>query len=170
MYLLLTFMQMLAYCQARRVANTKSRSVQASHPKSTSAAAHAQARGLAFLANLSTARRSVSLPSVASMSSRTSHSASAMPSTPANLLSPLPLTPILQHVANLPSPTPPSKADKAAQEAEKAAQEVEELAHDMRTVRNELHRYKDDGVLPEDTPLDLVGHWDVSTAILLNSL
>ena len=28
----------------------------------------------------------------------------------------------------------------------------------MRTVKNELHRYKDDG----DAPLDLVGQWDVS--------
>jgi len=44
--------------------------------------------------------------------------------------------------------------------AEKAAREAEELAHDMHTVKNELHRYKDDGISPEGVLLDLVNRWD----------
>jgi hypothetical protein len=47
-------------------------------------------------------------------------------------------------------------------EAEKAALEAEERVRDLRSVRNELHRYKEEPLFAENVPLDLVSYWDVS--------
>jgi hypothetical protein len=71
-------------------------------------------------------------------------------------------SPILPSLAALPTATgatPPTDSEKAAQEAE-------ELARDLRSVRNELHRYKEDALIGDSNvpfaPLDLVRYWDVS--------
>jgi hypothetical protein len=71
--------------------------------------------------------------------------------------------------------------DNTAHEAEKAAQEAEELTQDMCTVKNELHRYKDDGSLSSFALwLEWVSGWgsgsrggglpDVSLSALLSLL
>jgi hypothetical protein len=69
-----------------------------------------------------------------------------------------PLTPILSNLTALPVPA------ATLTETEKVALEVEEHIRDLCTVRNELHRYKEEPLFPENAPLDLVGHWDVSLA------
>ena len=66
------------------------------------------------------------------------------------------LTPNLSRLTALPVPA------TALTETEKAAQEAEEHTRDLCTVRNELQRYKEEPLFPENVPLDLVGHWDVS--------
>lgn len=46
-------------------------------------------------------------------------------------------------------------------EAEKAAPEAEEYAHDLRTVQNDLNRYKEEPLFAESAPLGLVRYWYV---------
>jgi hypothetical protein len=67
----------------------------------------------------------------------------------------MPLTPILPNITAFPAPvaTP--------------ATEAEEHARDLRTVRNELKRYKEDPLFAESAPLDLVRYWDVRLTICL---
>jgi hypothetical protein len=77
-----------------------------------------------------------------------------MPTTPAS--GSMPLTPILSNNTALPIPA------TTLTKAEKAALEVEEHTRDLCTVRNELHRYKEEPLIPENVTLDLVSHWDVS--------
>lgn len=132
---------MLAHCRARRIANATAQQVplatQTNLPTSSRTNAMlAQARGYAHFMNLSTARRTVSLPSASRSSSNT----------PALTT---PTTPILPNLTALPAPvaTPPTEA--------------EEHAHDLRTVRNELNRYKEEPLFAESAPLDLVRYWGV---------
>lgn len=136
---------MLAHCRARRLANRcPVRQLSAiGHLSAGDTAARAQAHGFAQLKTLSTVRRNVSLPSM---------SGSNSPSTPLTpALSPLPLP---SETLQLPS-VPVSQLTAAEKEAE-------ELARDLRTVKNELHRWKEDPLAPDDAPFDLVRFWDVS--------
>jgi hypothetical protein len=155
---------MLAHCRARQIANTASQNVtvpshqvplatQANIPTSSRTnAALAQARGSTHFTGLSMIRRTVSLPSALRSSSNT-----PVLTTPTTQS--MPLTPILPNLTALPVPVaiPPTKAEKAAVEAE-------EYAHDLRTVRNELSRYKEEPLFAESAKLDLVRYWDVRSA------
>jgi hypothetical protein len=140
--------QMLAHCRARRIANATARQVapasQTNLSSSRTNAKLAQARRFTHFMNLSTARRTVLLPS-ASRSSNTP--ALTTPTTPVSQS--MPQTPILPNPTALPAPvaTPPTEA--------------EEHARDLRTVRNELNRYKEEPLFAESAPLDLVRYWDV---------
>jgi len=80
-----------------------------------------------------------------------------MPTTPAS--GSMPLTPILSNNTALPIPA------TTLTKAEKAALEVEEHTRDLCTVRNELHRYKEEPLIPENVTLDLVSHWDESERV-----
>ena len=51
--------------------------------------------------------------------------------------------------------------------SEKAAQEAEDQARDLRTVRDDLRRYKEEPPPPDDAPLDLVRYWNVSFLCML---
>ena len=151
---------MLSYCRAKRIANTTaqraSQTIQTSLsllPTSQANAILAQARGFTNFTGLSTARRTVSLPSVTRSSSGT-----PAPSTP--VFGSAPLTPILPDL--IPLSAPVGSAPTPPTEAEKAALEAEEHAHDLCAVRNELHRYKEEPLFAESIPMDLVGYWDVS--------
>ena len=44
--------------------------------------------------------------------------------------------------------------------------EEEERERDIRAVRNALYRYREEPVIPETEPLDLVQWWDVRTLII----
>jgi hypothetical protein len=150
---------MLAHCRARRLANAVSQPAasRTGVPTAGNGAAIAQARGFASLANLSAVRRTVSLPSTTRSSSNTP--APSTPTTP--LLGSETLTPILSNLTTLPSPTVSSPTT----EAEKAAQEAEDQACDLRTVRNDLHRYKEEPPPPDNVPFDLVRYWNVSFCV-----
>ncbi len=144
---------MLVHCRARRIANATAQQVPLVTQtnlgtSSRTNAALAQARVLTRFMNLSTARRIVSLPSA----SRSSNiSTLTTPTTPISQS-----TPLTPNFAALPASvaTPPT-------EAEKAALEAEEHVRDLRTVRNELDRYKEEPLFAESAPLDLVRYWDV---------
>jgi hypothetical protein len=142
---------MLAHCRARRIANATARqaplATQTNLPTSSrtdAVLAQARARAYTNFMNLSTARRSVSLPSA---SRRSSNTPALTTTTPVSRS--MPLTPILPNLTALPAPvaTPPTEA--------------EEHARDLRTVRNELNRYKEEPLFSEGAPLDLVRYWDV---------
>jgi len=115
----------------------------------------AQAWGFANFTNLSTVRRTVSLPSTTRSSSNTP--APSTPTTP--LLGPGTLTLILSNLTTLPFST---VSLSTTTEAEKAAQEAEDQARDLRTIRNDLHYYKEEPPPPDNVPLDLVHYWNVS--------
>ncbi len=144
--------QMLAHCRAKRCANAVSQSAasQIGGPTAGNGAAIAQARGFANFTSLSIDRQTVLLPSMARSLSNT-------PST-TPLLGPGTLTPILSNLITLPSPI----VSSSTTEEEEAAQEAENQAHDLRTVQNDLHRYKEEPSSPDDVPLDLVHYWNVS--------
>jgi hypothetical protein len=108
-------------------------------------AARAQAGGMALLANVSTMRRTISLPSISG------HLAQSRSNTPSPLTNP---PAVVQ--ACMPAVTRQT-------EAEKAAREAEELAEDKRAVRTEFDRYLGDGLVGTGSPLNLVGYWDVSS-------
>lgn len=145
---------MIAHCRARRIANASQPAAsQAGFPTAGNGAAIAQARGFANFTSLSTTRRTVSLPSTARSSSNTP--APSTPTTPSLELGSL--TPILSNLTNLPVPT----VLPSTTEAQKAAQEAEDHAHDLRTVRNDLHRYKEEPPPPNGVPLDLIRYWNV---------
>jgi hypothetical protein len=148
---------MLLHCRARRISNEKTRSEasRACVPQ-TSPAVRAQAQGVLRLAGLSTMRRTPSLPSIATATSRSLSNAPTNTPLPSTATSP----PSLPDLAVLPQPTA----------AEKATQEAEELARDRRTVSNELYRYKEDPILDDVKPLDLLQYWDVCLSFSLNNL
>jgi hypothetical protein len=136
---------MLAYCRENRksaVPVIPSLS-QTAFGHRGDAASRNQASGIASLANISTTRRTVSLPSISG------HSNS--PST-----APTPSPPPLSTV-----PTP-SVSDHDISDADRAAQEQQELAYDQKTVEKELDRWVIDPLWPKSKPLNLVRYWDVS--------
>jgi hypothetical protein len=151
------YSQMLSHCRAKRIANTANQQMRPTGQTTISTssrinAAQAQARGFAHFTSLSTARHTVSLPSISRSSSNTP--APTAPTPPAFRCKPL--TPILSDLTALPIPI------TTLTETEKVALEAEEHIRDLCTVRNELHRYKEEPLCPENVPLDLVSHWDVS--------
>lgn len=147
---------MLSHCQARRAAQ-KAQSLSSFRPQGTRLARTAvnmQAQGFNQLSGLSTARRTVSLPSVARVASRSASN------TPMSAVS-RPLTPLTPQLATLPAMV---SADSPLISFEKTPEEVEAEEHnrDLSTVRNELHRYKEDPLISPDKALDLVEYWHVS--------
>jgi hypothetical protein len=147
---------MLSHCRARHISNTTAQqapTAQTAVPTSSRTnAVLAQSRGFAHFTGLSTARRTVSLPSMSRSSSNTP--AATTPTTPVS--GSTPLTPILTNLTALSAPA------SVLNEAEKAALEAEERVRDLHSVRNELHRYKEEPLFAENVPLDLVSYWDVS--------
>src|SRR6266702_5032673 len=157
---------MLAHCHARRIADATAQQAPPTtqtnlHVSSRTNAVLAQAQGFVNFTNLSTARRTISLPSLSRSTSNT-----PMPTTPTTPVSrSTPLTPILLGLTALSGISAPVAQAMPPTEAERAALlEAEEHAHDLRAVRNELHRYKEEPLFTENAPLDLVRYWDVSTA------
>lgn len=140
---------MLAHCRARRIANATARQVplasQTNLPTSSRTNNLLAHRRYTHFMNLSTARRTVLLPSALRSSSNTP--TLTTPTTPVSKN--MPPTPILPNLTALPAPvaTPPTEA--------------EEHARDLRAVRNELNRYKEEPLFSESAPLDLVRYWDV---------
>jgi hypothetical protein len=145
--------QMLAHCRARRLANAVSQPV-ASRTGVPTAGNGVQVRHFVNFMNLSAVRRTVSLPSA----TRSSSNAPTPSTRTTPLLGSGTQTPILSNLTTLPSPT----VSSSTTEAEKAAQEAEDQARDLRTVRNDLHRYKQEPPPPDNVPLDLVRYWNVS--------
>jgi hypothetical protein len=150
-------LQMLAHCRARRLAPLPS-------AQTKNSAAVAQTKGFTKFVNLSTVRRTVSLPSTSRSSSTTP--TPSIPTTPSS--GSAILTPILSDLISLPPSTtvPSATAQPPTTEAEKAAQEAEDEARDLRTVRNELHCYKEEPPPPDNVPFDLVRYWNVCFLVI----
>ena len=111
-----------------------------------------QSQGFAHFTGLSTARHTVSLPSISRSSSNMP--AATTPTTPVS--GSTPLTPILTNLTALSAPV------AMPSEAEKAALEAKEHVRDLHSVHNELHRYKEEPLFAENVPLDHISYWDVS--------
>ena len=114
----------------------------------TNSALFAQASGFSNLANMNVARRTVVLPTMSG-----SRSGSTTPSATSTPLASL--TPLLPGLSSL-----PTSRDRPVSESEQAAA-------DLRSVRNELHRYKEDGVIcvEGNRPVDLLRFWEDSQQI-----
>jgi hypothetical protein len=136
---------MLAYCRANRkaAAPVVPSLSQTTLGHRSDAASRNQAIGIASLANISTARRTVSLPSISGHSNSPS-------------IAPTPSPP------SLPTVPTPSVPDHNVNDADRAAQEQRELAYDQKTVEKELDRWVMDPLWPKSKPLNLVRYWDVS--------
>lgn len=136
---------MLKFCRARRKSATTivPSPSQMAHGHCGDAASRNQASGMASLANISTTRRTVSLPSISGGST----SSSTAPTAP---LPPLPTGP----PACVPDRVNTSDADRAAREQQ-------ELAYDQKTVEKELDRWVMDPLWPKSKPLNLVQFWDL---------
>jgi hypothetical protein len=106
----------------------------------------AQASGFSNLANMSVARRTVFLPTMPG-----SRSGSSTPTTAATPLASL--MPVLTTLSGLPTAT----------HRDQPSSQVDQAAANLRTVRNELHRYKEDGLVLVDAthPIDLLRFWEV---------
>ena len=125
---------MLSHCHARRIANTATPTLQTTLlTSSRTNAVQAQARGFAHFTSFSTPRRTISSPSVCQLSSNTP--APTMPTTPASESTLL--MPILSNLMAFSIPA------TILTKTEKAAREAKDHMHDLCTVRNEVHRYKE---------------------------
>jgi hypothetical protein len=143
--ILLSKLQMLAFCRAKRKSATPPvpSPSQMAHGHRGDAASRNQASGMASLANISTARRTVSLPSISGRltSSSVIH------------------TPPLPPLPTGPTPQPPDHVDTS--DADRVAQEQQRLADDQKLVEKELDRWILDPLWPKSKPLNLVRFWDV---------
>lgn len=140
---------MLAYCRAsRKTAVSVVPSLSQTTFGHCGDASRNQAIGIASLANISTARRTVSLPSISGHSNSPS-------------IAPTPSPPPLSIV------TTPSVPDQNISDGDWAAQEQRELAYDQKTVEKELDRWVMDPLWPKSKPLNLVRYWDVSSIYYL---
>jgi hypothetical protein len=134
---------MLSFCRARRKSAATTQALPALQGHRGDAASLAQAHGLASLANISTARRTVSLPSISGGS----------------IISPAATTSLPSQTAN--GVTESDGADRAVSEADQTAQKAQELADDKNTVEKELNRWVADPLWLKSQPLNLVRFWDV---------
>ena len=139
--------QMLSHLRAkRREQRVQRRNNTAASVAPINSALFAQASGFSNLANMNVARRTVFLPTMPG-----SRSGSSTPTTSTTPLASL--TPVLTTLSSLPTAT----------RRDQLSSEVDQAAANLRTVRNELHRYKEDGLLLAETnhPIDLLRFWEV---------
>src|SRR5262245_17953502 len=139
---------MLPFCRARRnpLGSTPAipSPLQTAQGHRSDIASHSQAVGMASLASISTARRTVSLPSI-SGSSTASVTAFAPPLPP-------PTTAL----------TTCSADSTDTSDTDRAVQEQQELAYGQKMVEKELARWVLDPLWPKSKPLNLIRFWDVS--------